>query len=361
MTSVRKRILVMLALILAITSACGGAATPPPPTETPEQPAPTPTDNVTQTAAGPQEHDALTPVTLAMGFVPNVQFASFYVAQSKGYFAEEGIDLQFDYGMENDLVQLVAADELKFAVASGDQVILGRSAGLPVRYVMQWYSRFPVAVTSLDLELDDPKALEGQTVGLPGLFGANYVGWLALAYASDLDKDAVNLESVGFNQVATLTEGQIDAAVVYATNEPLQLRDQGYDPSTIYVADYIDLVANGIITNETTIEEQPELVAGMVRASLRGLSDAIDNPDDAFDIVVEEYVPEAGGDNEELQRAILNETLKFWRAEDQLGVSDPAAWETSVEFMEAAEMVDDAPPIDSLYTNDFVEQAGVND
>lgn len=357
MIPVRPRIpVVILTMILTMLSACGGAATPAP-TNTVERPSPTPAENSPESTV---QDETLTPVTLAMGFVPNVQFASFYVAKSKGYFADEGIDLQFDYGMENDLVQLVAADELQFAVASGDQVILGRSAGLPIRYVMEWYSRFPVAVTSLDLDLKEPKVLEGKTVGLPGLFGANYIGWLALAYGSNVDKDTVNLESVGFNQVATLTEGQIDAAMVYATNEPLQLQAQGYDPSTIYVADYIDLIANGIITNEKTIEEHPALVAGMVRASLRGLSDTIDNPDEAFDIVVEDYVPEAGGENAELQRAILDETLKFWRA-DRLGISDPAAWESSVEFMKAAEMIDDAPPIDSLYTNEFVEQAGVND
>lgn len=346
----------VLVLILVLVPACGGAtpAAEPASTPTSTQAAPTATEEE------PAADEALTPVTLAMGFVPNVQFASFYVAQSKGYFAEEGIELTFDYGMENDLVQLVAADELQFAVASGDQVILGRSAGLPITYVMEWYSRFPVAVTSLDLDLDDPTVLEGQTVGLPGLFGANYVGWLALAYATDLDADAVTLESVGFNQVATLTEGQIDAAVVYATNEPLQLEAEGYDPSTIYVADYIDLVANGIITNEKTIRERPELVAGMVRASLRGLADAIEDPDAAFDIVVEEYVPEAGGENAELQRAVMEETLAFWRADDGiLGYSNPDAWQTSIEFMQAAELVEEAPDVESLYTNEFVEQADV--
>lgn len=352
----RNVVPVVLVAVVVFISACGGAATPAPPTETAEQIVPTPTEPAPEAVEG----DSLTPVTLAMGFVPNVQFASFYVAKSKGYFAEEGIDLQFDYGMENDLVQLVAANELQFAIASGDQVILGRSAGLPVRYVMQWYSRFPVGITSLDLDLSDPKVLEGKKVGIPGLFGASYVGWLGFTYASDVDKDAVKLETVGFNQVATLTEGQIDAAVVYATNEPLQLKEQGYDPSTIYVADYIDLVANGIITNEKTIDEQPELVAGMVRASLRGLADTIDDPDEAFDIVIEEFVPEAGGENAQLQRAILQETLKFWRTDGQLGSSDPAAWKTSVDFMSSADMIDEAPAVDSLYTNEFVELVDPN-
>lgn len=306
-----------------------------------------------------EEQSAATPVTLAMGFIPNVQFAPFYVAHAKGYYAEEGIDLTFDYGMENDLVQLVAADELRFAIASGDQVILGRSQGLPVVYVMEWYRRYPVAVTSITLDLQHPKDLEGHTLGLPGLFGANYIGWLAMAYAADVDQDRVHLEAIGFNQVPALIDGQVDAAMVYATNEPLQLKLQGYDPKTLYVSDYIDLVSNGLITNEKSIETRSELVEGMVRASLRGLADTLANPDEAFDIVVKEYVPEAGGENAEIQRAVLEEALSFWQSET-LGASRPEAWQASVEFMAAAGLIDTTPNVETLFTNQFVDTASVS-
>lgn len=203
----------------------------------------------------------LVPVTLAMGYIPNVQFAPFYAAIENGYFAEEGIALTLDYGMENDLVELVASNELQFAVASGDQVLLGRAGGRPIRYVANWYRRYPVAITSIELDLTTPQALEGQTVGLPGLYGANYIGWLAYAQATALDTTTIQLEAIGFNQVPILAEGRVDAAVVYAMNEPLQLEQEGYTVSTVRVADEIDLVANGLITNEATIEATPRWCA----------------------------------------------------------------------------------------------------
>ena len=294
-----------------------------------------------------------TKVTLAMGFIPNVQFAPFYVAANKGYFAEENLEIEFDYGMETDLLNLVGTDALQFAVASGDQVILARGQGLPVVYVMTYFQRFPVAVVSLeDVPMEEPQDLVGRSVGIPGLWGASYIGWLALLDAAGIDEQDVKLESIGYTQVASLTEGQVDAAVVYAANEPVQLRQAGYDLNIIYVADYTNLVSNGIITNEKTIEERPELVGALVRAVLRGLRYTIDHPEEAFEICLE-YVPEAGGENRDTQLAVLKESIKFWQS-DELGHSDPAAWETSQDFMFQIGLAETETAPDKMYTNDFI-------
>ncbi|HET7377580.1 MAG TPA: ABC transporter substrate-binding protein, partial [Anaerolineae bacterium] len=120
---------------------------------------------------------AITHLQLPMGYFANVQFAPFYVAVEKGYFKQEGIDIQFDYRLETDGMKLVGAGTIPFAVVSGEQVPLARSQGLPVKYVMQWFQNFPIVVVALaDKNIKTPADLIGKSVGLPGFFGASYIG-----------------------------------------------------------------------------------------------------------------------------------------------------------------------------------------
>ena len=295
-------------------------------------------------------------IKLAMGFIPNVQFTPFYVAVEKGYFEQEGIEIEFDYGMENDLLKLVGTDELQFVVGSGDQVIMARSQGLPVVYVMNWYRRFPVSVAALE-PLDSPQALVGKSVGIPGLYGASYIGWLAMLDAVGLNEADINLVSIGYTQVESLAAKQVDAAVVYAMNEPVQLRQQGYEVSELFVVDHIDFVSNGMITNEKTIKEEPELVRKMVRAALRGLEDTLNDPDAAFE-VCRTVVPEIDDQAAPLQRAVLDAALDFWRDDDgstPLGYSEPAAWQASEAFMREVGMIDQKQDVSAMFSNAFVE------
>ena len=291
-------------------------------------------------------------IRLPMGFIPDPQYAPFYMAVDKGYFAEEGIEIEFDYSFETDGVALVGANELPFAVVSGEQVLLGRAQGLPLVYVMEWFQRFPIAIVSkASAGIERPEDLNGRHVGLPGFFGASYVGYTGLLSANGLTPDDVNGEDIGFTQVESLVTDRVEAVVGYANNEPVQLATLGEDVNVLYVADYIDMVANGIVTNETTIAENPELVEGFVRALLRGLADTLTNPNEAYN-VSKDFVD--GLDNS--RRPVLMASLDMWQA-DKLGMSDEASWQTMQDVMLAMGFLEEpVADLSAVFTNEFVEK-----
>ena len=290
---------------------------------------------------------------LPMGYIPNIQYAPFYVAVENKYFEEADIEIEFDYSFETDGVALVGAGELPFALVSGEQVLLARAQGLPVVYVAGWYQDYPISVVSkAELGIVTPQDLVGKKVGLPGLFGANYIGLQALLFSAGLKDSDMTLDSIGFNQVEALAADQEQAVVVYTANEPIQLRAQGYDLNEIRVADYARLASNGILTNEKTILENPALVKGFVSAFLRGLEDTIQNPDQAL-TTSSAYIPNFPELDIEVQAQVLAASIGLWKTE-RPGFSDPQAWKNMQDVLLRAGLINAEQDLSKAFTNDFI-------
>jgi len=305
------------------------------------------------TACGPKPASSPTHIKLTLGYIPNIQFAPLYVAAQKGYFADAGVEIEFAYMDETQAVALVGANDIQFAVVSGEQVILARAQGLPVVYVAAWYQQYPVSVVVLSGQgIATPADLHGKTIGLPGLYGANYIGLRALLHAGGLSESDVTLDSIGFTQVEALAAGRAQAVSVYTANEPVQLRAQGYDLTELRVADYVQLASNGLITNETTAAGNPDLVRGMVAALLHGLSDTIVDPQAAYQISMG-YVENLAQADMAVQKQVLATSIGLWKA-GRLGESDPAAWENMQTVLLDMGLL--TQPLDwtQAFTNEFI-------
>lgn len=295
----------------------------------------------------------LTKISLPMGYIPNIQFAPMYVGIEKGYFREAGIDLELDYKFETDGVALVGAGELPFAVVSGEQVLLARAQGLPVTYVAAWYQQYPVSVVAKsELGVLIPQDLKGKQVGLPGLFGANYVGLRALLFEAQMSESDVTLDSIGFNQVELLATGEQDVIVGYTANEPIQLRARGIAVTEIRVSDYVHLAANGILASEKVIAENPDLVRAFVGAFLKGLADTIADPEEAFELS-EAHIPNFAELDADVQKQVLATSIEQWRAE-RLGYSDPQAWQNMQSVLLEMGLITEEMDLNKTFTNEFV-------
>ncbi|NLM37301.1 MAG: ABC transporter substrate-binding protein [Firmicutes bacterium] len=303
--------------------------------------------------AGPQQ------VTLAMTYIPNVQFAPWYIAQDKGYFQEEGLEVVFDYRMDIDALQLVATGKMDYAIAGGDQVLVARGQGIPVVYLMSLYAEFPPAViakaeTGIKTALD----LKGKKIGLP-LYGTNLLAVKAILRRAGLAEQDVHLVDIGYTQLPSLLEDKVDAVVGFANNEPVKLKAMGVAVNQINSWDYFSLVGHGLITGAGKVEKAPAEVGKMVRASYKGLQYALAHPEEAFAICLK-YLPELGEEQKEQEWEVLKASMALWENDYTrrygLGRSDPVSWEEAQQLMIDLGMIPQATPVSEILNLSFLPE-----
>jgi NitT/TauT family transport system substrate-binding protein len=300
----------------------------------------------------------LTSITLPAGYIPNVQFAPLYVAIEKGFYRDAGLDVSIDYNMETDNVALLGVGDLDFAIASGEQVLLGQGQDLPVVYVLTWYQDYPVGVVSLaDADITEPADLAGKKIGIPGLYGASYIGFRALLQANDMQESELTLDSIGYTTVEALVNGQDDAVVIYVSNEPVQLEAQGYKINTLRVSDYTNLIGNGLITNQKVIEEKPELVRAMVSATLQGIRYTQEHPAEAFEIC-KKYVDNLADltpEEQAVQRQVLDASIALYHVEKN-GASDLQTWQNMQSILLDMGLLSQELDLNQVFSNAYLPE-----
>lgn len=354
---------------------------------------------------GVRAQQSLDKETFFLTFIPNIQFAPVYVAIEKGYFSDAGIDLQIEHGDENVGVDLIAANERHFGLISGEEVIKARANDRPVVYIYEWFQKYPVGiVVSGDGDVATISDLNSKKVGIPGRFGASYNGLAALLSASGLSENDIQLEPIGFNAPDVFCVGGVEAAVVYINNEPLQIQQRadadncnGVKTIKVFpVSDAVDMVSNGLITNEQMIADNPDLVSRMVQAFNAGVQDTINNPSEAY-LLSTKYVENLPLNDEVqsilessavaqseflggnplrdaiaesrtdlldtlsqqfdadmlVQFHVLLNTIDLWDA-DRLGFSDNSSWEATETILLQIGFSPAAIDLNVAFTNDFL-------
>lgn len=297
-------------------------------------------------------------VRIAMAYIPNVQFAPWYVAEAKGYFARENIKVEMDYSMDVDGLLLLGQGKKEFAVAGGDMVIIGRSQGLPITYVATLYAKFPVSIVSLEAaDIKTLGDLRGKRVGLPFLGGTSYIALRAMLAQAKMAESDLKLLAVGYTQIQSLLADKIDAAVVFANNEPVQLAVLGHKHFQIYSCDYFPLVGHGLVTSERLMKEDPALVRAFARATVKAMDYTLQHPKEAFALVQKAISLPAK--DAEVQYRVLLASMQLWEnkytIEHGLGSSDPAAWASSQQFMLKNGFIKNATGVGKLMSNAYLK------
>jgi NitT/TauT family transport system substrate-binding protein len=296
----------------------------------------------------------LRPVTLALGFRPDVQFAPFYVAQREGFYADAGLEVTIEHHPAPDVQRLVADGEAEFGVADATDVMIARTAGIPIRYASTLYQSFPVALIGEAANVPaEPSGLAGLAIGTPGRFGSSWHALLALLDAGDLSENDVTIrEYPQFNQVDGLSNGDVDLVTGFRNNEPLRLEARGMEVGLLTVDEIAPLPGPGMIVGDELLESDPDLVRAFVEATAAAQGAVIEDPDLGF-AAAEASVPTIAEDPD-VARAVLEATVELWQGDGFAdGAVDVELWRTGYETMERLGFIDGSvPPEEMLATVD---------
>jgi putative hydroxymethylpyrimidine transport system substrate-binding protein len=210
---------------------------------------------------------------VVLDFTPNAVHSGLYAAQARGFYRDAGIDLTIHQpGESTDAPKLLAAGRTDFAILDIHDLGIARERGFDLVGVMPLVQRPLAAVIARgDSSIHSPRDLEGQTVGVTGLPSDEAVVDSEVS-ADGGDPANVNEVTIGFNAVASLAAGKVDAATGFWNAEGVTLERSGV-PVRIFKVDrygappYPELI---LTTSRKTLDDDPALVEDMVDATRRG-------------------------------------------------------------------------------------------
>jgi NitT/TauT family transport system substrate-binding protein len=292
-------------------------------------------------------------VRLTLNWIPYGEHAPFYYGMKQGFYKDEGIKLKIRPGNGSSrTIEQVASGQTTFGWADTPPLLLGASAGMPIKSVGVFMQNGPASIEFFSKQgIESPKDLEGKTVaGTPGdAMYASFPGWLE---ANGVNKDDVNIVNVDpAGKLAALMEGKTDAIMGFFHDQGPTIENQSGDEvdALMYSEWGMNLLGTGIVSNERTIEEDPETVEAFVRATVKSWEAAAENPEEAAAAMAEMAEQEPP---EEVLVKQLELTLPLVMGDGmEIGVNDSQAWQETIDLMtEYAEL--EGPTEPTEYWND---------
>ncbi len=292
-------------------------------------------------------------VTLLLEWFPNPDHVALYVAKEAGFFAEEGINVEFQVPTDPNLPpRAVALGQADFAVNYAPNVVIARAQGVPIVSVAALIPNTLAGVMFLrGSGIEGPQDLKGKTIGV-SVTPLYEVLLAVLAGAGGLKPGDWETVFVGFNLVPALLSGQVDAiSGAFRNFEPvvaeLAGREAGVLPFEAYgVPRYDELV---LITRDELLRKTPDKARRFLRAVARGIAFTLERPAEAL-----KFFFRANPDlDDELNRRAFRETLPYLGSPWQL----PTRWARLAEFLYEQGLIERAVDANELFTNEFLPLA----
>jgi NitT/TauT family transport system substrate-binding protein len=302
---------------------------------------------------------ALTKATVRLAFNYNGHRSPYLLAVDKGFYRDEGLDVEvFEGKGVTSSMQLVASKQDTFTICDPPSLMLAAAQGMPVRTVAQLYQISPNALISWkDQNISKPTDLVGRAVAT--LQGDTTTTMLyALLAKNKVDRNAVRIvASDGGTRNQTFLAKRAEAITGFTNDSYLGLAATTNDAVTAFpYSDFgIDTMGDGIATHKDTIGSSPKVVAGFVKASIRGYAYALEHPEEAVDSLLKR----SPSLKREVEVAKLKATARLLETPQTkangVGYSSKERWNDAQTLMkDFGGLTKTEADVSVFYTNDFL-------
>ena len=289
----------------------------------------------------------------AVGTLP--AFGPWMLAQAKGYYKAEGLDVKFVAGRGGvDVAKQVGAGNAVIGGAIGDTPIIARAQGIPVKAVAVLGSgSLMQLVSNKEDRIESPRELKGKTVTVISYTDTGYYALLGMLSKAGLTKNDVNIQAAGPAGVWQQFAAKKASAMAAVPDWTVSAMEAGVQVDIIPADVYFKSMAQAIVASDETIQKNPQLIQKLVRATLKGMRDIMANPKEAARVYVD-HVPAHKGKEASIEKTFGLYNKYVYANQKVPGLMDEARLDELQKFYVGNGVVQVAAPLKDLYTNQFV-------
>ncbi len=309
---------------------------------------------------------AQTDVKFALDWKFEGPAAPYFVAIDKGYYKAEGLNVAIDSGPGSVAgIARVAAGTYPIGFFDINSLVKfqDQNPDNKVQAVLMVYDKPPFAIaTTAKTGITKPKDLEGRILGAPAPDGA-FAQWKAFVKENGIDASKVKIENVGFPvREPMLADGKVDAITGFSFSMHFNLLQKGLKPEdikTMLMADYgLVLYGNAIMVNPDYAKANPKVVAGFVRATIKGVLDTIKDPDTAIKSVMKRNETADGKiELDRLKMSLRDNFVTPWVKTNGFGDVDMARLAKSIDQIALTYDFKNRPKAEDIFTSQYLPPA----
>lgn len=313
-------------------------------------------NSAAETADTQTDNKDLREVNVVLDWYPNAIHTFLYTAIERGYFAEEGLDVKIHFpANDNDALALVAAGKAEIGMYYQQDVIqavANQGTGIKsIGAIVQ--SPLNVILSLKDKNITKPEDLVGKTIGYGGTVLSEA---LAKCMMENVGADAsdVNMINVGFELMSSMTTGNVDATIGCLVNHEVpQLEEEGFDVNYFSVSGYgiPNYYEEVFLTNDDLLENEPEVVAGFLRAAKKGFDDFKADPDGCLAILMNNQNEENFPLTQSVEEQSCATLIPLMETEDAAFLTQTdECWQENIDWMLENQLIDKAVDVSDVMT-----------